>query len=233
MNALRLLFGTLTILPVRPPSHVDRRVAGWAMALAPLAGLVLAVPVYVVLDQVDDALAPVLAVALLAFLTRAIHLDGLADTADGLGSGRRGEGALAIMRKSDIGPFGVATLVLVLLGQVVAISGLAPLEVAAAVVVSRASLPLVCTHWFPAARPDGLGATVAASVAPWQALLAVLAALGATAAAESPYLLGGVVAGPALAWWCVRRFGGVSGDVYGAVVEVTFTGALVLAAVAS
>jgi adenosylcobinamide-GDP ribazoletransferase len=79
-----------------------------------------------------------------------MHLDGLADTADGLGSGRRGEAALQIMKKSDIGPFGVATLVLVLLLQVAALSdlmsgpgaGLPALLVA--LVVSRAMLIALC-----------------------------------------------------------------------------------------
>ena len=61
-------------------------------------------------------------------LSRAIHLDGLADTADGLGSGRPPADALAIMRQSDVGPFGVATLVLTLLIQVSALATLASLD---------------------------------------------------------------------------------------------------------
>ncbi|NEC49139.1 adenosylcobinamide-GDP ribazoletransferase, partial [Actinospica acidiphila] len=57
-----------------------------------------------------------------AALTRGLHLDGLADTADGLGSGRPAEDALRIMKQSDVGPFGVLTLVLVLLVQVAALA---------------------------------------------------------------------------------------------------------------
>jgi hypothetical protein len=125
---LRLAFGTLTILPVKPPAHVDRDTAGWAMTFAPLVGLVLAALVGVPLWFLSDAgagspfLLAALTIGALAWLTRAMHLDGLADVADGLGSGRRGEDALAIMKKSDIGPFGVATLLLVLLIQVTALA---------------------------------------------------------------------------------------------------------------
>ncbi len=149
-DALRLAFGTLTILPVRPPSTVDRRTAGRAMVLAPLVGLSLGLVVVAALWALGggslltypphgsltyiagahDAaprispwspmVAAVAVVALLALLTRAMHLDGLADVADGLGSGKRGDDALAIMRRSDLGPFGVVTLVLALFFQVMA-----------------------------------------------------------------------------------------------------------------
>ncbi|MGA9748939.1 MAG: adenosylcobinamide-GDP ribazoletransferase, partial [Nocardioides sp.] len=148
MNAVRLAVGTLTVFPVRAPS-VDRRTAGLAMALAPLVGLALGIVVLVVIvlvgDLVPPLLAAVLVVGLLALLTRGMHLDGLADTADGLGSGRPPPEALDVMRRGDVGPFGVVTLVLVLLAQVVAIAAMlltpdGPVGVAAAIVVSRLAL---------------------------------------------------------------------------------------------
>lgn len=242
MNALRLAFGTLTVIPVRLPS-VDRRTAGRAMALAPLVGLVLALVVLVEIVLLEDLTPPlltaVLIVGTLALLTRGMHLDGLADTADGLGSGRPAHGALEVMRKGDVGPFGVVTLVLVLLAQVVSVAVLlttwhGPVDVAAALVVSRLALPLACLAGIPAARPEGLGAMVAGSVSRPVAGLAVLASLvagAAVAVASGPsvwFALLGLLGGLVVGWRAVRRFGGVTGDVLGAVVEATFTVALVV-----
>ena len=269
-DALRLCLGTLTALRVRPPTSVDRRTAGLAMLLAPFAGLLLAVPL-VVLFLVDapPLLLASLAVALLALLTRGIHLDGLADTADGLGSGRTGDDALVVMRRSDVGPFGVVTLVLVLLLQVASLTvlvaiGTGPGVVLAALLVSRGVLPLLCTSVFPAARRDGLGVSFAGTLsigaAAGSVLAAVLVGLGLAAlltdlqvqgplprslgffwfagSGEWPAVALAVLVAAAvaigaallLARRCAARFGGLTGDVYGAGVEVAFTAVLVVSA---
>lgn len=260
MNAWRLTLGTLTVLPVRAPGTVDRRTAGAAMVMAPLVGGLLAVVVGLPLWLLDrtGALSPlvlaVLVVAGLAVLTRAIHLDGLADTADGLGSGRGGEAALSVMRRSDIGPFGTVTLLLVLGLQVALLAqalagGYGVLLLALAVTAGRAVLPLVCTARFPAARDGGLGATVAGSVgtrgaAVGAALAALLLALLAGTAvlagldARLGWRLGaavllGPLAGLLLAVHTVRRFGGITGDVLGAATEVSTTTALLAGVLAT
>jgi adenosylcobinamide-GDP ribazoletransferase len=243
-DAARLAVGTLTVLPVAAP-RVDRSVAGRAMVLAPLVGLGLALPGVLLLEVLGDEVSPLLAAALvlglLALLTRGLHLDGLADTADGLGSGRPALEALDLMRRGDVGPFGVVTLVLALLVQVAALAqlvaaGLGAAGLVAALVVSRLALPLACSVGVPAARSDGLGSAVAGSVTRGMALVAVLLSY---AALLVPALLSGaplelvavaplgLLAGLALGWHAVRRLGGVTGDVLGAVVEATFTGALV------
>jgi adenosylcobinamide-GDP ribazoletransferase len=265
VNALRLLFGTLTILPVKPPTSVSRRTAGWAMTLAPLAGLVLAVIVGLPLGLIEEygdvspLLLAVLATGALALLTRGMHLDGLADVADGLGSGRRGEAALAIMKQSDIGPFGVVTLVLTLLLQVAALAvcidaGVGWLALALALVWSRLSVTGLSLAVYPSARPDGLGSVVAGSVSRKQAGLALVSALvisaGLAAVASSIgtiarrtewsdvfdwvapaiWLLAVFVLALEFPRHAMRRFGGITGDVYGAAVEATYTAVLLAAA---
>ena len=248
VNAFRLALGTLTILPVSPP-HVDRASAGRAMVLAPLVGLLLGLAASSTLLAGDAWASPLvaaaLAVAMLAVLSRGLHLDGLADTADGLGSGRPAAQALEVMRRGDVGPFGVVTLVLMLIVQVAALAqlvaaGRGPLALLAALVLSRLALPLACLRGVPAARPDGLGATVAGTVTRPMALVAVLLAAVLLVLASlladhggHGWLAGlvvaplGLLAGAALGWRAVGRLGGITGDVLGAVVEATFTASLV------
>ena len=92
-DATRLSFGTLTILPVPPPTQVSTKVAAVAMLMAPFASLPLAafsagVVVLGWVLQLDGLLTGVGVVAILAVLTRGMHLDGLADTVDGMASAK-------------------------------------------------------------------------------------------------------------------------------------------------
>lgn len=126
LDGVRFAFGTLTVLPARI-TRWDRPAARTGMACAPLAGLVVgllaAVPgVLLLLGGGGPLLAAAVTVAVPAALTRALHLDGLADTVDGLGSAKPADAALRIMKQSDIGPFGVVALVFVLLVQVAALA---------------------------------------------------------------------------------------------------------------
>ena len=250
---LRLAVGTLTVLRVPPPRNVDRRVAARAMIAAPAMGLLLAIPAALVVwglpfvtaeygepSTLVALLAAALAIALIAYLTRALHLDGLADTADGLGSGRDADGALAVMARSDIGPFGVVTVTLALVLQVIGLAlcitaGHGPISVIIALVASRAALPLSCRVGLPAARATGLGAAVAGTV-PRVAVVAIIiivmgaAALAGFAEGSTRYaviaaasVLVGLGAAAALGRRCNRRLGGLTGDTLGACVEVAAT----------
>ncbi|MET0694750.1 MAG: adenosylcobinamide-GDP ribazoletransferase [Propionibacteriaceae bacterium] len=249
-DAVRLAVGTLTILPAGAVRELDRRTAGTAMVLAPVAVVPLAVAAAAAgylarLVGLPTLICGLLVVAVLALGTRALHLDGLADTVDGLGSGWDRAKALAVMRRGDVGPMGVVTLVLVLVAQAVAAGALlggasGAVLLALLICCSRASLTLVCRRGVPAARPDGLGSAVAGTVPTGAAVLSWLL-VGA--------LLASVAEWHGEAWWiglasgavsalvvillvrhCVHRFGGVTGDVMGAAVEVALTVLLVLAA---
>ncbi|AEB46546.1 adenosylcobinamide-GDP ribazoletransferase [Micromonospora maris] len=236
----RLALTTFTVAPVRP-GRVDRATAGTAMALAPLVGALLAVPVAGVLLLLDSLTAPLVAAAVAvtvsALLTRGLHLDGLADTVDALGSYRRGPAALEIMKKPDVGPFGVVALVLVLLMQVAALAELVDgpgSAVLAAVVTASAAgrlgVTLACRRGVPAARPEGLGALVAGTVGP-VALAAGIAAvmlLAVPAVPDRPWqgplaVLTALAVAAALLRHVVRRLGGITGDVLGAGVELVTT----------
>src|SRR5262245_46589356 len=162
------------------------------MAVAPAIGAVLgvvlaAVGVGTVALGGPYLVAAVLTIAAGALLTRGLHLDGLADTADGLGSYAGRDQALAIMRRSDIGPFGVIAIVLLLLAQVAAVAAVlsqvwyaATAAIVTATATGRLAIALACRRGVPAARDDGLGALVAGTVGrPVLAIGAVaIAALG-------------------------------------------------------
>jgi adenosylcobinamide-GDP ribazoletransferase len=240
-DALRLAIGTLTRLPVPAPRNVDRRTAGIAMSLAPLVGLVLAVicglPLLVRHDRPLLALLlSIVSFALLAWATRALHLDGLADTADALGSGKPAAAALEIARKSDIGPFGVLALIFALLLQITAIASFANsrdsyLAFVIAIVASRVGLTIACTRAWPPARPEGLGAMVSASVPfvvaiSWSVITLGLAGwlLGTAGLISVAF---GLIAGIAVLMMSRRRLGGVTGDVLGATIEITTAATLV------
>jgi adenosylcobinamide-GDP ribazoletransferase len=249
-----LAVGTFTRLPVPAPRRVTRTEAALAMALAPVVGLGLALLAGAVLlagrywlgGDVEPVLAAALAVASLAWLTGGLHLDGLADVADGLGSRRPAQQALEVMRRSDVGPLGVVALVVVLVLQVAALAratalGAGTESLVLAVVTARASMALACTRGIPAARPDGLGAAVAGSLPRTAAAAGVLALLAlAWLSGSRDAEVGGaravvaVLVGLLLAGWllarCVRRLGGVTGDVLGAVGEVATTMVLVVLA---
>jgi adenosylcobinamide-GDP ribazoletransferase len=214
------------------------------MSLAPLVALVLAaicgLPLLITRDR--PAIALLLAIvsfALLAWATRALHLDGLADTADALGSGKPAAAALEIARKSDIGPFGVITLIFTLLLQIAAVASLpdahdAYFAFVIAIVTSRVALTWACTRMWPAARPDGLGAVVAATVPllvaiAWTIITIALAWIFVGIAGGVSVVLG-ILAGIVLLVIARRRLGGMTGDVLGATIEMTATTALLVLA---
>ncbi|MFE2986015.1 adenosylcobinamide-GDP ribazoletransferase [Streptomyces sp. NPDC059262] len=250
-DGLRFAFGTLTVLPVKV-TRWDREAARAGMLCAPVAGLVVGLAAgalggILTLLGAGPLLAAVASVSVPAALTRGLHLDGLADTADGLGSGKPAEDALRIMKQSDIGPFGVITLVLALLAQVAALTELyadswarGALAAVVSALAARLALTLASRAGVPPARPEGLGAAVAGTVPVGGALLAAAVTVCAAGAA-------GAVTGPAygaarsaaaavlaccaaelLLRHCVRRFGGVTGDVFGGVAETAATAALVV-----
>lgn len=256
-DGLRFALGTLTVLPV----HVkrwDRSAAGRGMQWAPLVGLLsgltaAAAGASALLLGTSALLAAIVTVAVPALLTRALHLDGLADVADGLGSAKPAEDALRVMKQSDIGPFGVLTLVLVLLAQIAVLNELyeqagwahGALAATVSALTARTALTLAARSGVPAAREDGLGAMVAGTVPP-RAAGAVVAVVTVTAAAAGALVnlwdaafgavtgalavLLGLAAAELLLRHCRRRFGGVTGDVFGALAETAATVALVVLA---
>jgi adenosylcobinamide-GDP ribazoletransferase len=259
LSAARSAFTLLTIIRLPGSGHVERRTAGRTMALAPFVGLALGVVVGLVVFALrvfteppggpPSTLLPAIAgIGLLALLTRGLHLDGVADVADGLGAGGGRERMLAVMREPAIGAFGAVTVLFVVLIQVSALSlaigqHRGTLSILVAAMVGRLAATLACTPGIPAARPDGLGALVAGSVRPQQAAAAALGVVAVAAVAGRFDIDGGDV-GRAVRAVCavlvalgvahlvrrrlVARLGGITGDVIGVLVEVAAAVSLVV-----
>jgi adenosylcobinamide-GDP ribazoletransferase len=230
------------VLPVRVAGADVARAAAGALRWAPVVGALLGAVAGALLAGLAALGVPaagLLAVGFLALVTRGMHVDGLADTADGLGCYGPPERALRVMREGGVGAFAVVTLVVALGVQAAALTELTahPAAVALAAATGRAGFAWCARRGVAAARPGGLGAAVAGSQPVWVAPLwwVVLAAVGVVvvpgrvwqgplAVAVAAALVVGLSAHTR------RRFGGVTGDVLGAANELAVTAALAVLA---
>ena len=247
MTGLRSAIGFLTLLPVGP-----RDAAGLASARGwfPVVGLFLGA----VLGAIDllmhwgyplftqdvrsfpPLLAAVILVVALIALTRALHLDGFMDCCDGLLGSFDRVRRLEIMRDPSVGAFAVTGVVSLLLVKVAALVSL-PLSGRVWVLLvfpclSRWTMVLVMES-FPYVRPQGLGTAFLQRAGRWQLAFGLALALLATLALAGPFGMALMAVASAVGWvigaWACKLLGGVTGDVYGAVNEVTEASVLVLA----
>ncbi len=222
----------LTMLRVRRVRRWSDARFGAALAWFPAVGVLLGAALWG-LDRALTGLLPAAAVAALllaalALATGGLHLDGVADTADGLAAQRSREARLQLMREGTTGPAGVVALVLLLLAQWSALASLEGAARPAALLLAPALARWAVLPAAAACRParsSGLGHAAGAALWPFAAPLAT-----ATAAAAAVVLFGAqglvllaLAAGTALATAgaATRTLGGVTGDTHGAVVEVT------------
>jgi adenosylcobinamide-GDP ribazoletransferase len=177
--------------------------------------------------RANPLLASFLLVAAWAALSGGLHLDGLADTSDGLFLWGDAERRLSVMRDPHVGSFGLLAIVLVVLGKFAALSPLTGSVRAKALLgaaaVSR-TLILVAAGLAPYARRDGTGRTTVEATTVIDALWSVVAALALGALLASEFgLLASALA--LLVTWglthlATQKLGGITGDVLGAVVEL-------------
>ena len=235
-----LVFSTrLPLFRAMPVAGAAVGKAAWAF---PVAGLVVGLiggAVYGLAHRCGVPAWPAAALAVAGTLlaTGCLHEDGLADTADGFGGGNSREQKLAIMRDSRIGTYGVCALALSLLLRVGALASLPGAHAViwaliAAHVAARATMPALMLM-LPPARSDGLshdagrpaGASVAAAGFIGFVIVAVCLHPGHAIAAL--VLLAAIFA--LIAWLATRQIGGQTGDVLGALEQISEVAVLLVA----
>lgn len=229
--------GLLSRLPV-PRHQAGGGAAAWAY---PVAGLIigaLAALAGVIAHALGIAppLTAVLVLGVMVLLTGAMHEDGLADTADGLGGGWTRERRLEIMKDSRIGSYGVLALILSFAARWSALwllfeagPGTAAAAILTAAALSRAVMPALMAGLAPA-RDSGLShsvgtvgtPTAALAVAVAVAVALILAGWGGVAAA-----VWAAVAALAVGFWARSAIGGQTGDILGAGQQAAEVAALI------
>ncbi len=241
MRGLLLALQLLTRIPVRISGEIRPGEMPASASLFPLVGLLvgglMAVIYYLSSLILPPPLPAWLAIAAVLFLTGGLHLDGLMDTADGVFSGHSREMALMIMKDSRVGSMGVMACVMVLGIKAAAISSLSGTYPVLLLTPVVARTSMVLAMRYPYARQgEGTGSPFAGQVTVGQITLAIMVALvpavlllgieGAVLAAGA-WLMGAVVS-----WWLAKRLGGMTGDTYGFINEITEISFLLLAVAA-
>jgi len=231
MRNLRTAFGLLTTLPLGMPDDWQPGDSGRAGIWFPLAGLVVGGLVWLVWQVLmlyfPSMIVGVLTLTVWVFLTGGLHLDGLADCFDGLFVSGTRERRLEIMKDPHLGVFGGIGLLLVLFTKAAALS-LLTLSSGMGIILAA-----TISRWFilpagllPLAHPGGMGADFALGLRRSAIFITAILPLGIalfTGTRGLSAILASLVAGAFVLWLAYKRIGGVSGDVFGMLVEVTET----------
>ncbi len=231
-NFLRAL-SFLTILPVGQDRLSEEKELARSMAFFPLVGLVigliLSAGYYLFSLFLPKSITLWSTVGLLALLTRGLHLDGFADTLDGLASGGAKERILEVMRDSRIGAFGVIGLIFLIGGKYLALDQISkvsiPYSLILMAVMGRNCMVLVCFR-SPYARPgQGLAKPFAENLGYREMALSSATALGialqATGVLGILVFLGTGLFSLGYRFFFIKKLGGVTGDVLGGANELS------------
>ena len=240
-NGLVSAIRTLSILPVpgRDAEKMSRSLPWFPLVGGLLGGILFGLGYSLsLIPSVWPGFSAGILLSASVILTRGLHLDGLADWADGFFGARDPKRVLSIMKDSSVGTFGILALILVMLLKWVALSRLINLGgmvfLLSAYVVSR-TVQVALAVCLPYARSEGGTASPFVEGAKsvhlvWAFILSLLLVMGFNGVAGGILLLAGLILCALLGWWFFRRLNGVTGDLLGAASEMIETSLLLFAA---
>ena len=231
IRTLRIAFGLMTTLPFRLPDNWLAGDSGRASVWYPLVGLVIGALIWLAWKSsmlfFPPLVAGVLTLVTWVALTGGLHLDGLADCCDGLLASASLERRLEIMKDPHLGAFGVIGLILVLLLKAATLATLTPAtSFGILLAASFARWCILPAGLLPLARPGGMGADFASGFHRSFVYIGALLPLGLAMILGTRgviSLLAGLAAAALVLWLAKSRIGGVTGDVFGMIVEVVET----------
>ena len=236
MKQLLTAFNLLTTIPLPASKDWQAGDSGRASVWYPFVGLIIGGLTWLTWMGTTrlflQPVAGILTLVVWVALTGGLHLDGLADCCDGLLASTSVERRLEIMKDPRLGAFGGIGLILVLLLKAAALATLTPASSFG--IILAASLARWCilpAGLMPLARPSGLGADFAAGFRRWYIFVGAIFPLGLALALGTRgviSLLAGWVAAALVLWLAKSRINGVTGDVFGLVVEVVETVSLLV-----
>ena len=219
----------------------------WFPVVGLIIGGILALLNWVFSLFLPMAVTSALTIVLLVIITGAMHLDGFADTCDGLAGNKPAEERWKVMHDSRTGAFGVTGLILLLLVKFMLLNSIPQANIAPVLVV----MPVI-SRWtmvyaiamYPYARNQGLGKAFKDGVTRTRLVFATMITLGLSiflawwANLDYYYIVGFgimVIIGLtiiAVSEYFRRKFAGLTGDTYGAINELAETGILLIASIA-
>ncbi len=221
LDEMRAAFSFLTILPLRPQA---KRKPGKTFAWFPLVGLCIGAMLAAVahVSPFNHDLTAFFILLFWVVVTGGLHLDGFGDSCDGVLASAAPERRLSIMRDPRVGAWGAVGLVLMLLGKWLALRSVSPEWLPLAPVLGRWAM-VWAAYRFPAIRDEGMGARFRDGLSirelliasAWVAILLTRPETGALWLLTFCFTVG-------FGRWAARRLGGgLNGDVYGAICELS------------
>lgn len=225
MKSFVLMLSFFTRLPV-PYVEYEEKLYIKGIKTIPFVGIVLGLILYLVsflTFWMDPEVSAVVLLMTYIFMTGGLHLDGLADTCDGVFSGRDRERMLEIMKDSRIGSFGVLAMLFFFIFYAVMYQFL-PREALLILPVIGKSAPLISASLADYARPSGMGQLLVDNIKTPEVAVAVALPLVLAVGMGVGYIIAAVVAElsvVALTKWLKKKLGGITGDTHGMVCEVS------------